>query len=68
MRNYTTIQGDTWDIISKIVYGSEKHGDVLIEQNWQERSRVIFPAGIVLAVPEISVQAVDNSDLPPWRR
>jgi phage tail protein X len=68
MRNYTTIQGDTWDIISKKVYGSEKHGDVLLEQNWPERSRVIFPAGIVLGVPDISTETVDSSDLPPWRR
>lgn len=68
MRKYTTVQGDSWDVISKKVYGSENHIDALIEQNWRERSRVIFPAGVALNVPEIPPQAIDDSNLPPWRR
>lgn len=67
-KTYTTQQGDTWDIISLHVYGSEKYGDVLIEANWQENQRVFFPAGITLKVPDLAQQIRDDRNLPPWRR
>lgn len=63
---YTTIQGDTWDIVSKKVYGSEKYMDRLISANSKHRETVFFPAGIRLSVPEIDEPAPDS--LPPWKR
>lgn len=31
MEQYTTVQGDTWDIIAKKVYGNEKYAGYLME-------------------------------------
>ena len=67
-RNYTTIQGDTWDIVSFKNYGSEKYIDLLIEQNYLHRQTVFFPAGVLLAIPDVDIKTQDSRDLPPWRR
>ena len=48
MKSYTTVSMDTWDIISKKVYGDEHYIDKLIAANVQYRKVVIFSAGIVL--------------------
>ena len=45
---YKTIQGDTWDMISKKVYGAEKHMDFLMENNLPLLDTFIFPAGCLL--------------------
>jgi phage tail protein X len=63
---YSTVQGDTWDIIALRVYGSEKGMDVLINANPAYRETVFFGAGVVLAVPP--APATVNANLPPWRR
>ena len=55
MKSYTTVSMDTWDIISKKVYGDEHYIDKLIAANVQYRKVVIFSAGIVLSVPEVDV-------------
>lgn len=64
----TTRQGDTWDVISKRVYGDEHYMDVLINANIAHRKTVIFPYGIVLTVPEIDTGTAGNVNLPPWER
>lgn len=61
---YTTIQGQTWDMISKEVYGTEMNAGRLMEANPKQLGVFIFPAGIVLNTPEIEEQ---ESNLPPWR-
>ena len=69
MRRYTTIQGDTFDGIAFRVYenkGGEKLTSTLIEANPEHISKVIFPAGIVLNVPEVYYPA--SKSLPPWVR
>lgn len=67
MRNtYTTIQGDMWDLIAKHLYDDEKALNVLLETNKQYADTVVFPAGIVLVVPEYIAPV--TSMLPPWRR
>lgn len=67
-RRYTTVQGDTWDIISKKLYGNEGFVDALISANWQQQTLVIFPAGIVLDVPVITQPERQSVNMPPWRR
>ena len=42
MSNYTTIQGDTWDIISLKQYGSEMYVTNLIEANSKHRKNYLF--------------------------
>ena len=67
-KTYTTVQGDTWDIVSFKSYGSEKYVDILIERNWRHRFSVFFPAGVQLTIPDIAIQTQDERNLPPWRR
>ncbi|MEK3996675.1 phage tail protein [Psychrobacillus sp. FSL K6-2365] len=64
---YTTVQGDMWDSISKSVYGSEFHTDILIKANSQYVSTLIFSSGIVLNTPLVEA-ATQFADLPPWKR
>ncbi|NPV30556.1 MAG: phage tail protein [Firmicutes bacterium] len=66
MREYVTMQGDTWDLIALRVYGSEKYMTKLIEANPEHRETVFFSAGIRLKVPEITTPV--PSKLPPWKR
>lgn len=65
---YRTVQGDTWDIISKKQYGSEKFVDVLITENYKQRNTMIFGAGVVINVPDVSEDVQQSQNLPPWRR
>ncbi len=69
MRKYRTQQGDTWDLIALRMYpkvGAEKLMNILIEANADYIDTVIFPANIILDVPDVDVPVV--SVLPPWRR
>lgn len=63
---YTTIQGDTWDVISYKVYGTEAHMSNLIYANQQHANTAVFGADIVLAVPSVPIETA--ADLPPWRK
>lgn len=66
MRTYTTVQGDTWDLIAYKVYGDEKLMSVLIEANPTYLETVIFSAGVTLNIPE--VVPVEETIKPPWMR
>lgn len=66
MKEYKTIQGDTWDMIAKNVYGGEKYLDYLMQNNFPLLDYLIFPAGIVLKVPELERKS--DLDLPEWRK
>ena len=66
MEEYRTIQGDTWDMIAKKVYGAERHLDYLMASNFELLDYFIFPAGIVVKVPELPSEI--SEDLPSWRR
>lgn len=63
---YTTIQGDTWDVIALKTTGSEMNMNKLIENNITHRDTVIFGAGVVLDIPDIPTSV--NELLPPWKR
>lgn len=63
---YTTKQGDCWDMIAYKVLGNENYMSQLIEANKQHRETYIFPAGVVLTIPEIAEETVNTA--PPWRR
>lgn len=66
MHQYITIQGDTWDLIAKKVYGDEKKLDFLMQHNFPLLDYTVFPAGIRLSVPELT--ADDRQDWPEWRK
>lgn len=68
MRRYRTSQGDTWDLIAYRMYpfvGKENLMSRLIEQNPDYADTVIFPAGVIIYVPEISKP--EQNTLPPWK-
>lgn len=63
---YTTIQGDTWDLIAYRLYGAEKYMRYLFEANWPQADVLVFPSGTVLNVPD-PPEEVDE-DAPFWRQ
>ncbi len=64
---YTTVLGDTWDMIAFKIWGKEKHAKELVEANLKHVETVIFSAGTVLAITDIE-KTEDYSTLPPWKR
>ena len=69
MATTTTRQGDTWDILSKRLYGNEHYMEKLIEANLEPRKTVLFSYGTVINVPDIDIATDETSaNLPPWKR
>lgn len=72
MSSFTTTvtrMGETWDMISKRVYGDEHYMSMLIDANVAHRDIVRFPRGVVLNVPGLDADAAAYGDnLPPWKR
>lgn len=66
-KTYYTIQGDMWDGIAKKLYDDESGVNALLEANQQYADIVVFPAGIILDVPDYEKSTPTNL-LPPWRR
>lgn len=66
LKMYTTKQGDMWDSIAYSIWGDEYQMHKLMDANPQYISTVIFSAGVVLNVPEIT--DVKTQNLPPWKR
>ena len=66
---YRTQSMDTWDVISKRVYGSEFFIDKLIEANIGWRKVVFFEEGVELSCPDIDTASTEfEQNLPPWKR
>lgn len=65
-KNYTTIQGDRWDIIALKTLGSELFMDKLMLANTEHKHIVVFGAGTALKIPEINQSIA--TELPPWKR
>lgn len=64
---YVTIQGDTWDLIAYKLLGSESRMRGIMEANPELMWTFVFPAGVLLSIPED--QSTDAPiDLPPWKR
>lgn len=63
---YTTVSGDTWDIVAYKVYDNEMYMDTLIKANIEYKDTYIFPAGVVLTLPEIELTVSES--LPLWKQ
>ena len=68
MLKYTTISGDTWDIIARAQYGRETMCSTLMEANPDHIGTVIFPAGVELKIPDVEVPSNAEITTPPWRK
>lgn len=66
LNTYTTISGDTWDIVAYKVYGNEMYMDTLIKANLEHKDTFIFSAGVVLTLPNITLEV--SKSLPPWKQ
>ncbi len=66
MKTYTTVQGDTWDLIAKNELGGESLTGELMRQNPDYLGYFVFEAGIVLTLPE--TDTATTSSLPPWKQ
>ena len=64
---YTTIQGDTWDVIAQAVYGSTSHTGKLLLANPEYSDTFLFSSGVELYVPALDETDVSASVVPPWR-
>ncbi len=62
---YTTVQGDTWDLISYKVYGSEKYIGNLMQANFALLDYTVFPSSVKIIVPALPLEETD--DAPEWR-
>jgi phage tail protein X len=65
-KTYTTVSGDIWDKIAYSQLGGERYTSVLMEANPAYIDTVIFSAGVVLTLPEITTPIPKT--LPPWKR
>lgn len=63
---YKTVSGDTWDIVAYKAYGNEMYMDTIIKANIEYKDTYIFPAGVVLTLPEIELTVSES--LPPWKQ
>lgn len=67
MSTCTTIQGDTFDILAKKIYGDEKYIELLIGANPRYCGVIIFSAGVVLSVPDLPDTIATREGFPSWR-
>lgn len=69
---YTTISGDMWDAIAFKTLGDIKYTDKLIKANIEYVSVYVFPAGVVLNVPDIDEindkEVLEDEAMPAWKR
>lgn len=63
---YTTIQGDTWDVVAYKTLGDEMMMSRIIEANIEFADITVFSAGVTLVIPEI--ETAPSELLPPWKR
>jgi phage tail protein X len=67
-KTYKTMQGDMWDSIAYSQLGDASYMDKLINLNMEYRNYYIFPAGIILTLPDIDEIKTTSSVLPPWKK
>jgi len=67
-RTYITAQGDMWDSIAHSQLGDVAHTDKLMNLNTVHRDYYIFPAGITLVLPDVTIEESSVANLPPWKQ
>lgn len=63
---YTTINGDTFDVIALDMYNDEMKAHLIIQANPEYANVLVFDEGIKLKIPIIEKENV--ATLPPWKR
>jgi len=66
---YTTKQGDRWDLIAYEAYGDVTKMQIIMDANPAVALTPLIPAGTVLNIPVVEEEeAITLSQLPPWKR
>ena len=65
---YTTVQGDMWDSIAYKIFGNVAATDQLMALNQQYLHTYIFPAGVVLTLPEAKSESEQPTGMVPWKK
>jgi len=65
---YVTKQGDTFESIAWFQMGASEFMCDLIKANREHMETAVFPAGVMLTIPEIETPPVTEDSTPPWRR
>ncbi len=61
MRQYETVSGDTFDVVAHKIWGDARRAGELMQANFAALEYMIFPAGVILKVPEDGdISAVRN--------
>lgn len=68
LSTYKTIQGDTYDIIAKKVYGDELLMGKIVRANPKYIGMMVFPSGVILQIPDATDEELKYNSLPPWRQ
>ncbi|RPF41916.1 tail protein X [Hydrogenoanaerobacterium saccharovorans] len=63
---YTTQQGDTFDMLALDAYNDEGMAAVIINANPLYAGVLVFDAGVTLTIPIVEATSVQT--LPPWKR
>ena len=70
VRIYRTVSGDTWDLISYKLFGTEGYYAELIRTNLKLINIAVFPSNVPVIVPDVDIKSQDTKEmntLPPWR-
>lgn len=69
---HITVEGDRWDTLAWRYYGDPMAYGRIIEANPALDISTILPSGQVVLVPILPLaetrQALQDEDLPPWKR
>lgn len=66
-KKYTTILGDTFDLVAYKMYGDSKAIKKIIEVNQVHCGTLIFSAGVELVIPP-KEEVVTDERIAPWRK
>lgn len=64
---YTTRNGDTYDLLAIAAYNDEKMASYIIKANPQHMKTLVFEEGVKLKIPIVE-ERKRSSTLPPWRQ
>lgn len=63
--DYTTIQGDTFDVIAYRLFKNGHYCGEIMRANPDEMDAIFFEPGQGVKIPEISIRP-EKGSLPPW--
>lgn len=67
MYEHITVEGDTFDSLALQYYSEERLASTIIQANPDYCDTLIFEAGVLLYIPDVSTVEMPST-LPPWRR